>query len=427
MVRQRANHEGSTPTRRGNQEGSFRLRDDGRYEGRVQFGRNRMSFYADSKDDVRRAVRKAREAHEKGLDIETSATALGEYLQSWLESVVRHKRDNTYRSYETAVRVHIVPHPLNRPLGKIPIGKLRPAHVDAWIADRRSTGMATTTLWRIHAILRAGLQRAVKADILVKNPASQVDAIHVDDEEVQPLSQADARRILAATDGSVHYALYALDLSLGLRLGELTGLRWSDVDLDQRLLHVRSQLQRGQIVPLKRTWHRRTLMLSPWLVQVLEAHVRLLTDVRQLAGQKWQENDLLFPSQVGTPQRAANVWLSFQRLLRRAGLQPMKFHNLRHTAASLALQADVPMWKVSKMLGHRDITTTFRIYSHLTPEGREDVAERMEQILRPAKTGVKTGVKRLESASNQPLLNSEKCLEESKPDPVLDDHLSPVT
>jgi hypothetical protein len=86
----------------------------------------------------------------------------------------------------------------------------------------------------------------------------------------------------------------------------------------------------------------------------------------------------------------------------------MKFHNLRHTAASLALQADVPMWKVSKMLGHRDITTTFRIYSHLTPEGREDVAERMEQVLRPAKTGVKTGVKHVESASNRPLLNCEK-------------------
>jgi integrase len=161
-------------------------------------------------------------------------------------------------------------------------------------------------------------------------------------------------------------------------------------------------------MPLKRTWHRRTLMLSPWLVEVLEAHARLLADVRQLAGQKWRENDLLFPSEVGTPQRAANVWLSFQRLLRRAGLKPMKFHNLRHTAASLALQADVPMWKVSKMLGHRDITTTFRIYSHLTPEGREDVAERMEQVLRPAKTGVKTGVKHVESASNGPLLNLEK-------------------
>src|SRR5258708_9141677 len=94
---------------------------------------------------------------------------------------------------------------------------------------------------------------------------------------------------------------------------------------------------------------------------------------------------------------------SFQRLLRRAGLKPMKFHKLRHTAASLALQADVPMWKASKMLGHRDITTTFRIYSHLTPEGREDVAERMEQVLRPANTGVKTGVKHVESASNRPL------------------------
>src|SRR5207244_12523177 len=87
----------------------------------------------------------------------------------------------------------------------------------------------------------------------------------------------------------------------GLRLGEPTGLRWSDIDLDQRLLHVRSQLQRGQIVPLKRTWHRRTLMLSAWRVEVLEAHARLLADMRQLAGQKWRENDLLFRASSGHP------------------------------------------------------------------------------------------------------------------------------
>jgi len=90
MARRRADHEGSAPTRRGNQEGTFRLRDDGRYEGRVQFGPNRMSFYGDSKDGVRGAVRKARDAYEKGLDVEGSATALSEYLQSWLETVVRH-------------------------------------------------------------------------------------------------------------------------------------------------------------------------------------------------------------------------------------------------------------------------------------------------------------------------------------------------
>lgn len=230
----------------------------------------------------------------------------------------------------------------------------------------------------------------------------------VDEEEVRPLSQAEARRILAAADGSVHHALYAMALSLGLRLGELTGLRWRDVDLGRRLVHVRSQLQRGEIAPFKRTWHRRTLMLSSWLVQVLEEHARLLSEMRQLAGQKWQEHELVFPSEVGTPQRAANVWLSFQRLLRRAGLPPMKFHNLRHTAASLALQADVPMWKVSKMLGHRDITTTYRIYSHLTPEGREDVAERMEHVLRPAQTGVQTGVEALARAEQRPILSSKE-------------------
>ena len=175
----------------------------------------------------------------------------------------------------------------------------------AYLAPRRERRRAQVQVALVD--LAAQLRAAIQAGYSVQEGLSQLAQGdrnvlgHLDDEQVQTLSQADARRILAATDGSVHYALYALDLSLGLRLGELTGLRWSDVDLDQRLLHVRSQLQRGQIVPLKRTWHRRTLMLSPWLVEVLEAHADLLADVRQLAGQKWRENDLLFPSDVGTP------------------------------------------------------------------------------------------------------------------------------
>ncbi len=372
-----------TKPRRGDHEGSLHLRPDGRWQGQIQLGGKRHSFYGDSKIAARKAMRKAREAFEKHLDIETAETPIADYLKTWLETVVRHKRDNTYRSYEVAVRVHIIPNPRAHPLGRIALGKLRPSHVEAWIADRRATGMAQTTLWRIHAILRAGLNRAVKNDVLVKNPASQVDPIHVDDEEVQPLTQAEARRVLAAADGSLDYALYALALSLGMRIGELLGLHWRDVDDTASVVHVRSQLQRGQSVPLKRTWHRRTLALSPWLLKTLEEHGRLLTEQRQLGGQHWQEHDLVFPTRTGRPKRAANTWLAWKRLLHRAGLADTKFHNLRHTAASLALQAGVPMWEVSKMLGHRDITTTFRIYSHLTREGRERVAEAMSEVLHP--------------------------------------------
>ena len=207
--------------------------------------------------------------------------------------------------------------------------------------------------------------------------------------------------MLAGTRGQVDHALYAVALSTGLRLGELLGLRWDDLDLDARSLRVRSQMQHGKLSALKATWHRRTISLSGWLVLVLRAHAELLIAQRQAAGLKWAERGLVFPTEHGTPQRAANTWRAWQRLQARLEIQPTKFHNLRHTAASLALQAGVPLWKVSKMLGHRDVAVTFRVYSHLTPEGSEDIAERMEAVLAgPAWAEV------VKEVVGQPMLNS---------------------
>ena len=176
-------------------------------------------------------------------------------------------------------------------------------------------------------------------------------------------------------------------------------------------MRVYQQLQFGRLVQLKRSWHRRVLPLSPWLVAVLERHRTLLETERQLAGQKWREHGLVFPSQVGTPRKAGNLWLSWKRLQKRLGLgegtprdasgsrgSPHTFHDLRHTFATLALHAGVPLWKVSKLLGHRDISITLRVYGHLTPEGREDVAGRMEEVLGPRveETAVRTAVRMFE-------------------------------
>jgi integrase len=197
------------------------------------------------------------------------------------------------------------------------------------------------------------------------------------------------------------HALYAVALGLGLREGELLGLRWAGsindpgIDLEHGEVRVYQQLQFGRLVQLKRSWHRRVLPLSPWLVTVLERHATLLAVERQLAGQKWREHGLVFASQVGTPRKAGNLWLSWKRLQKRLGLGEHTFHDLRHTFATLALHAGVPLWKVSKLLGHRDITITLRVYGHLTPEGREDVAGRMEEALGPRaeETAVKAAVR----------------------------------
>jgi len=381
MGERRENHAGTRPRRR----------KDGRYVVQVMLAGKRHAVYGASAEAARKKAKALVRAHESGVDLGGASTPLAEFLTNWLRTVVKRRREGTYLSYETAVRVHILPHPARRPLGELPIGKIRPADIEEWIADRHAAGLAPYTVWRLHAVLRAGLNRAVKGDppILVRNPASVVDAVEHDQDEIQPLSAAQARLVLAATADTPDHAFYAVALSLGLRQGELLGLRWASgandpgVDLDRGEVRVYQQLQRGRLAPLKRTWHRRILPLSPWLVAVLERHGQLLAVQRQLAGQKWREQGLVFPTRFGTPQRAGNNWRSWKRLQQRLELGEHTVHDLRHTCATLALQAGLPLWKVSKMLGHRDIAITLRVYGHLTPEGREDVAQRMEQVLGP--------------------------------------------
>lgn len=395
----RANHEGTQP----------RQRKDGRWVVQVMLDGSRKNVYGKTAQEARKAAQKAVKDHDRGLDAMGAATPLGEFLTEWLETTVKRKREGTYLSYRKAVRNHIIPHPSAKPLGKIPLGKLTKVDIDRWIADRRPL-LAPYTLWQLHAVLRAGLNRAVKCEppILARNPASLVDPIEHDDGEIEPLLATEARRVLGATEGTTAHAFYAVALGLGLREGELLGLCWADrandhgIDLGRGEIRLYQQLQRGKLTPLKRTWHRRILPLSPWLIAVLERHQDLLRDQCALAGDKWREHGLVFPSAVGTPQRAANLWRSWKRLLKRLELEDHTVHDLRHTFATLALQAGVPLWKVSKMLGHRDISITLRVYGHLTPEGRDELSERMEGVLGPRieATAVKTAVRMLGTERN---------------------------
>lgn len=182
-------------------------------------------------------------------------------------------------------------------------------------------------------------------------------------------------------------ALYALELATGLCEGELLGLRWATtdrapgVDLKRAEVRIYEQLQHGQMVPLKRDGSRRVLDLSPQLVDILRRHHAQIDRLQLKAGQRWHENNLVFPSQVGTARTGPNLWLSWQRLLKRLGLPAYKFHELRHTAASLAIAEGASLFHVSRMLGHCSISITADIYGHWTAEGRADVAARMGRAL----------------------------------------------
>ena len=173
-----------------------------------------------------------------------------------------------------------------------------------------------------------------------------------------------------------------------MREGEILGLRWAEddrgpgLDLQRAEVRIFEQLQHGQLAPVKRGASKRVLHLRPWVVDLLRDYRdRELVQRRLVAAQHWREQGLVFPSRVGTPRKGSNLWLSWKRLLKRAGLPDYKFHELRHTAASLALAEGASLFHVSRMLGHSSISTTADTYGHLTEEGRRDVAERLERAL----------------------------------------------
>jgi integrase len=181
-------------------------------------------------------------------------------------------------------------------------------------------------------------------------------------------------------------ALYLLAVSTGMRLGELLGLHWADVDLDDSSLRVVSTLRRvpGQAPsfgPPKTQKSRRRVELGPSVVEALSRHRMAQSDERWRAGQLWEDFDLVFPTHTGRPWLASNVTRTFGPLLERAGLPAIRFHDLRHTAATLMLGRGVHAKIVSDMLGHASISITLDTYSHVLPTMHREAARLMEDLL----------------------------------------------
>jgi integrase len=352
-----------------------------------QSGRRvRKIIYGHTRGEVADKLATALADRRRGLEpiVNPARMTLADWLQLWLADVVkRERRPNTYTLYEETARRHIVPI-----LGRKRLTSLRRKDVEAWIRDRERTGLAPRTIHRLWAVLHSALEYAVRCDQLSVNPAGRPSLPRVENEEPRTLSREHVRRLIAALVDEPDRALYALELATGMREGEILGLRWADdetcpgLDLDRAEVRVFEQLQRGELAPLKRGASRRVLHLRPWVLDLLRDHRdEELVKRRLSAAQHWREHGLVFPSRVGTPRKGSNLWLSWKRLLKRAGLPDYKFHELRHTAASLALAEGASLFHVSRMLGHSSISITADTYGHWTDEGRQEVAQRLERAL----------------------------------------------
>jgi integrase len=219
------------------------------------------------------------------------------------------------------------------------------------------TGLSPRTVAYTRAILRKALNQAVKRGQVARNVATLTDAPKQKKHKITPLDPAQGRALLAAVQGHRLEGLYRVALSLGLRMGEALGLRWEDVDLDRGESRVSVALQRRKgsktLAEPKTERSRRALSLPSVLLSALKAHGMRQLEERLAAGPKWRDHGLVFPSTVGTPLEPRNVTRHYKEMLRRAGLpESTRFHDLRHTAASLLVAQGVHPRVVMEILGH---------------------------------------------------------------------------
>jgi integrase len=371
-----------SPRRRGKGEGSiYRRASDGRRVAALimEDGR-RVVRRASSRKDAAAKLELLLKARAEGQTLAADRSTAA-FLTEWLAVVRNIVGPGTFERYEQYIRVHAIP-----ALGRIKLGRLTPQHVQRLYQEKLAAGLSPTTVNHLHTVLHGAFAEAVRWGLMPRNVVALVRPprkVHV---EVVALTVEQARALLAAAAGNRFEALLILALKTGMRRGELLALRWEDVDLDNGVLQVRGTLRRTQeglsIGTPKTAASRRKVVLSPASVTALLRHRARQEQERQAAGDLWQDLGLVFPNRLGRLMEPRDLLADVYRpLLERAGLPPVTFHTLRHTAATLLLAEGEHPKVVQELLGHAQVSITLDRYSHMTPRLMSNAAALMDRLL----------------------------------------------
>ena len=379
--------------KRGNNEGSIYRRKNGTWAAQYTVwtaeGRKRRSVAGKTRAEVSRKLTEAMADRDGGLFYDAGKLTTSEYLDRWLaDSVKGTVKETTYANYAYITRKHISP-----ALGHVKLKTLTPAHVRGFYGDKARTKLSAATVKKMHVVLRKAISQAVSDGLIPRNAADSVKPPRVSapGEEIKPLSSEECATFLEASRGERLEALYVLATHCGLREGELLALRWEDACLEDAkpAVFVRRTLTRGEdgrgwvVGASTKSGQGRRVRLTRQAATALKDHrKRQLEERLRLAG-LWQDQGLVFPNETGSLFNPSNLRnRSFKRIKTRAGVrEDLRFHDLRHTCATLLLSKGVNVKVVSELLGHASITITLNTYSHVLPDMQDSAAAAMEAAL----------------------------------------------
>ena len=325
---------------------------------------------------------------EKGDYVTPSKESVGEFLTRWLDLYAANSTSpRTLEDYQGIIRRY-----LNRYLGAVPLSALKPDNVQGLYAEMRNRGLSSLTILHTHRLLSECLSHAVKWQILTKNVCDAVDPPRPQRRQMTSLDEDEVGLLLDASDSHPYRDVFFVALYTGLRRSELLALRWSEVDLDRPTLSVVAGLHRlprqGLILlPTKTSRSRRQISLTDEVVGVLH-QIRGQQMVQKIApGSAWEDTGFVFTKPNGTPLDPERVSKEFSKVVKTAKIPKIRFHDLRHTHASLMLKAGVGPKAISELLGHASISITMDVYAHLIPGILEEAAQKFSNLLAAPRKG----------------------------------------
>jgi integrase len=377
--------------RRGNHEGSIYFQEARqRWVGALSLDNGKRKYvYGKSRREVAVKLRAAQRRNDDGLPFVPDKLKVGEWLDHWFTTVVQAEREpTTAASYGILINRHIKPF-----LGRVRLVKLQPEHVEQWQSKLEEEGRSAETRRAAMVRLRTALNLAVKRQHVARNVAMLVESPKVPRARHLPPEVGAIQRMLETIRDDRLQALALVALGASLRRAEAIGLQWSDVDLDQGVLHVRRRVNRvgraetgrgGLIVRdgAKTGAGVRTVVLPGFVTDALKQRRVYQLEDRVRAGKSWQDTGYVFTSGIGTVLEPRKVDLYFASVRERAGLDGRTFHSLRHDFAGLMLAAGIPGRVVSEMMGHASYSITANTYQHVPDELQRLAASQLDSMVR---------------------------------------------
>lgn len=376
-------------TRAAQGSGSIRQRKDGRWEARITVGTDpgtgkpvRRSIYGDTQKDVRKRMTEILREIDRGTYQAPDKTTVSEWLDTWMETFCAIKvKPLTYSSYEAAIKNHIKPR-----IGAIKLQAIRGTHIQQLYNFMLAAGKSPKTIKNISAILHKAFSVAVKQGIMIANPCDAAELPKAHHKEIQPLTDAEIPLFLKAIDGHPFRNAYALCLFAGLREGECLGLSWDQIDFVNRRIAVNQQLQLEKkkgaqyyIAPTTKSGKPRQIEPPEIAFQYLKAERARQAEKQLSAGPAWSNpHNLVFTNELGENHKIVTFYKHFKRIAAAIGRPDARPHDLRHTAATVAIAAGADIKSVQDLLGHATASFTLNVYAHTSDQMKKDTAARMQ-------------------------------------------------